>query len=117
MYYLKSICYKLEKEIKKILIILLIIYFFCNCNFLYEGDITYKPYEVNIKMLPANYSTNITFPVGNMHNGNGTATLITPFNLTEAETTNETLAAVFQWAHDNGKFNIYDSKWINENIK
>ncbi len=67
-------------------------------------------------MVYANDSTSMEFPTG--ENDNGEETLERRFWIAETETTNAVVAAVLQWAKDNGMFDTEDSSahnYLNEN--
>ncbi len=67
-------------------------------------------------MVYANDSTSMKFPTGRDDAG-GEQTLDTRFWIAETETTNAVVAAVLQWAYNNGKFDTGDSSahnYLNE---
>jgi formylglycine-generating enzyme required for sulfatase activity len=58
--------------------------------------------SVSFDMIYTNNQSSITFPTET--DDSGTATLTLKFFTAETEVTNALMAAVFQWAYDNGKF-------------
>jgi formylglycine-generating enzyme required for sulfatase activity len=72
------------------------------------GTLTLLPKGETLKMIYVQNQLSITFPTDNNDSDfdydDGSATLTTRFWLGETELTNEVMAAVLQWACDNGKF-------------
>lgn len=71
-------------------------------NAVSHGDfVDVETNNTSFRMIYANNSTNITFPMGD--DDSDTATLNREFFISETEVTNALLADVLQWAYDNGK--------------
>ena len=66
------------------------------------GEITFSPSSETLTMIYANDSTNITFPI--FEDDSANVTLTKRFWMAETEVTNAVMAAVLQWAYDNGWF-------------
>lgn len=67
-----------------------------------SGALTLSESSQTLTMIYANNQASITFPTGT--DDSGTATLTTRFWMGETEVTNAVVAAVYQWAYDNGRF-------------